>query len=300
MRELPDGMQEHQDSGATTLCNCWRLLRNDGVALGFTDHDLPLQFDNTVFESASGFTAARMETHLGFAVGGTEIAGALVSSFLDETGLINGLFDDARVEMWLVNWSATAQRILLDVASIGEVRRCEHGFTAELRSAAHRFDQERGRVYQRSCGADLGDEKCRVDTGAETFRTVAAVTKVNSPVSIEIDAAGFPDGWFSGGRLRFLGGVNSGAWQTIESSSLRGTSCLLRLWTQPGAPIVITDQVEVFAGCDKTFETCRGKFNNTDNFRGFPHIPGNSALLTHPGAGEGALDGGSLFRSVPA
>ncbi|WP_341818742.1 phage BR0599 family protein [Wolbachia endosymbiont (group B) of Ennomos erosarius] len=29
-----------------------------------------------------------------------------------------------------------------------------------------------------------------------------------------------------------------------------------------------------FAGCNKTFPTCRSKFNNTVNFRGEPYIPG--------------------------
>ncbi|MDE5056044.1 phage BR0599 family protein [Wolbachia endosymbiont of Drosophila bicornuta] len=30
----------------------------------------------------------------------------------------------------------------------------------------------------------------------------------------------------------------------------------------------------ILAGCDKTFPTCRSKFNNTVNFRGEPYIPG--------------------------
>jgi uncharacterized phage protein (TIGR02218 family) len=39
------------------------------------------------------------------------------------------------------------------------------------------------------------------------------------------------------------------------------------------------DAFVVTAGCDKRFATCRQKFANGDNFRGFPHMPGNDFAL---------------------
>nr|WP_244486605.1 phage BR0599 family protein [Aureimonas sp. Leaf324] len=33
------------------------------------------------------------------------------------------------------------------------------------------------------------------------------------------------------------------------------------------------------AGCDWSFTTCRERFGNGLNFRGFPHIPGADAAL---------------------
>ena len=50
------------------------------------------------------------------------------------------------------------------------------------------------------------------------------------------------------------------------------------------------------AGCDKRFATCREKFTNIPNFRGFPHMPGNDFVLRLPLQGEPGMDGGSLFR----
>ena len=35
--------------------------------------------------------------------------------------------------------------------------------------------------------------------------------------------------------------------------------------------------------CDKRFSTCRDVFSNTENFRGFPHMPGNDAVISGPG-----------------
>lgn len=41
-----------------------------------------------------------------------------------------------------------------------------------------------------------------------------------------------------------------------------------------------------FAGlnCDQRFETCKARFGNVQNFRGFPHMPGNDAVLAGPAA----------------
>ncbi len=36
--------------------------------------------------------------------------------------------------------------------------------------------------------------------------------------------------------------------------------------------------------CDQRFETCRDRFSNTENFRGFPHLPGNDFVLSGPAA----------------
>ena len=35
------------------------------------------------------------------------------------------------------------------------------------------------------------------------------------------------------------------------------------------------------AGCDKRLETCRDRYANALNFRGFPNIPGQDAVLRY-------------------
>jgi len=42
--------------------------------------------------------------------------------------------------------------------------------------------------------------------------------------------------------------------------------------------------------CDQRFETCRDVFENIENFRGFPHLPGPDAVLEGPAVGGN--DGG--------
>lgn len=49
---------------------------------------------------------------------------------------------------------------------------------------------------------------------------------------------------------------------------------------------------ELSAGCDGAFATCRERFANTLNFRGFPYMTGNDVLQASP-ASEAIRDGGS-------
>ena len=91
------------------------------------------------------------------------MAGALSSLGLTEADIAGGLYDGAAVETWLVDWTGPETRLLIDLATIGEVRREGDAFVAELRGLTHRLDAERGRTYRATCGADLGDARCRVE-----------------------------------------------------------------------------------------------------------------------------------------
>ena len=70
---------------------------------------------------------------------------------------------------------------------------------------------------------------------------------------------------------------------------------MIDLWRAAQAPIAAGDAFDIFAGCDKSAATCRAKFSNFDNFRGFPHIPGEDWATVYPNADENH-DGGSLFH----
>ena len=48
----------------------------------------------------------------------------------------------------------------------------------------------------------------------------------------------------------------------------------------------------VRAGCNKRIETCAGRFDNVSNFRGFPNIPGQDAVVRY--ASRGRHGGGNL------
>ena len=68
MRSIPSALQTKLDSGVTTLCRCWRMMRRDGVVMGFTDHDGDIVLDGVTCRAGSGLTASEATQQLGLAV----------------------------------------------------------------------------------------------------------------------------------------------------------------------------------------------------------------------------------------
>ena len=296
MRQIPPSLAAHLADGVTTLCRCWRLVRRDGVALGFTDHDRDLAFAGTLFAARSGLEAAEASAEVGFAVGGGEVAGALVSAGITEADIAAGLYDDAAVETWLVNWADPAQRILLDTGDLGEIRRADGAFVAEVRGPMHRLDEERGRLYRATCAADLGDARCGVDLAGSALTATGTVDRTDGALFIAATGFAFADGFCTGGRLTFESGANAGLSIEVKAHRRAGSATELDLWQRAPRPIGEGDGFRLTAGCDKRHATCREKFANAANFRGFPHMPGNDFISRMPRQGEPGLDGGSFFR----
>ena len=289
MRQIPEAMQAALDAGVTTLARCWRLTRRDGVALGFTDHDQDLSFDGVVFRAATGMTASAAENALGLAVGGLDVVGALDDSGLSEPDLARGLYDGAEVALFLVDWSAPGSRVLLFSGALGEVAREGALFTAELRSLAHALAQPQGRVYQRACDADLGDARCGVDLSRPEHRAEGEVASVMGDRGFSAAALAGRGAIFARGRLVWTNGANSGAAAEVR----RHADALVELAEPPPMPVALGDAFTVTAGCDKQLATCRDRFSNLLNFRGFPQMPGND-WLSGAAREDGDNDGGRL------
>lgn len=289
MKSISPSLQAHLDTGATTLAHVWRLTRRDGVVLGFTDHDDDLVLDGVTYEAAAGVSASAVESSSGLAVDNLDILGALISDRLGEDDLMAGLFDDAEIEVWRVNWADTDERVLMRKGNLGEVTRGATGFSAELRGLAHRLNQPTGRLLQYGCDADLGDARCGV---ALTPATGTVTFSEEDRVIVADGLGAFAEDHFTRGRLTFTGGANDGAAMEVKLHAMTAEGAVIELWQAMPRGIAVGDTFEVTAGCDKQFTTCRAKFGNGANFRGFPHMPGNDFVLSYPSAGD-ANDGGS-------
>lgn len=295
MRAIPSALQAKLDSGATTLAQCWVVRRRDGAVLGFTDHDRDLAVNGVVCRAGTGIAASEASQRFDLSVDGSEISGALSDDLLREADLAAGRYDAATVETWLVDWSEPSLCLLNARSTLGEVRREGQSFTAELRGLADALSQESGRLYTARCGADLGDGRCRVDLGNDAWRSAGAVTAAMGVTTLTVSGlGGFVAGWFTDGRLLWTSGANLGSAIEIKQHRLVGGEVRLSLWQAMAEPIAPGDTFVVTAGCDKLFATCRDRFGNAANFRGFPHIPGNDFVVSYPIAGEPGNGGGAI------
>jgi len=294
MKSLSPDLQAHLDSGTTTLAWCWRLTRADGVSFGFTDHDQALNFEDTAFEPESGLTASEIRTGSDLSVDAQDAEGALTSDRITETDILAGLWDAAEVEVWRVNWADPGQRVLMRQGAIGEIRRGQTAFIAEIRSLAHILGQTVGRMFQSSCDADLGDGRCRIDLNDPAFTGTGAVLEpLRDRVSRAAGLGAFDPGWFAFGTVEWDSGENVGRRIEVLSHEVTDGIAILTLLEAPVWPIATGDTFTARAGCDKRIETCAAKFANSANFRGFPHIPGQDTILRYA-TRDGGHEGGVL------
>ena len=294
MGEMNAALQAHLKTGLTTLAHAWAIRRKDGVTLGFTDHDRDLAFDGVTFRADTGLSALSLAQSTGLSVDNTEAIGALSDLSIREDDIEQGRFDDAEVFSWLVNWADVTQRMLQFRGSIGELRRANGAFEAELRGLTEALNRPLGRVYQKPCTAVLGDGSCRFDTTESGyFALVETEEVIDARVFSWSGFDDYADGWFARGRFDVLDGSANGLWGMIKSDRMDAERRVIELWEPIRAQVASGVAVRLTAGCDKRQETCRVKFNNLMNFRGFPDLPGDDWLMAVPKS-TGTNTGGSL------
>ncbi len=287
--------QAHLATGLTNVCRCWALIRRDGVTYGFTDHDLPLVFDGLTYRADSGMSAKALVQSTGLSVDNTESMGVLTDGSITEADIDAGRFDGAEVLHYLVNWRNVSQRVLRFRGSIGEIRRGAGAFHADLRGLTEGLNQPQGRLFQRPCAAVLGDAGCKFNLNAVGYFEQRPVEVVDRGQVFTFGLMDLFDArWFERGRLRVVSGAGAGLVGVVKHDQFAvGGARVIELWEPLRAVIAPGDVVRLEAGCDKRSETCRLKFNNYVNFRGFPDIPGEDWLMSVP-TGQGDESGGSL------
>lgn len=281
------GLHPHLDSGATTVARAWAVTRADGVVLGFTDHDTDLAFEGVTFAAHSGLSARALEQVTGLAVDNSEAVGALTDAGLRESDIMAGRYDGAGLVIWQVNWADVAQRQILFRGTLGEVTRAGVAFRVELRGLSEALNTQGGRVYHAACAAVLGDGACRFDLNTPGYFAQVPLVAAAGGVLRFAPLPSFGAGWFNHGRVLVQSGQAAGLVGLVRADRTDADGArVITLWDSIRAPLVAGDLVRLEAGCDKQADSCRLKFANFLNFRGFPHIPGDDWMTAYPRQGQ--------------
>ncbi len=280
MKSTTASLAQHLAGEVTTLATSWKITRRDGVVQGFTDHVRDLEIDGVTYKAASGYTRTAIRSTADLAVDNLDVESVFSDDGITEADLRTGRYDFAEVRMFLVNYEDLGQGILkLRRGWLGEVTIRDGMYEAELRGMTQRLQMTVGEVYAPDCSADLGDGRCGVDlTTLEENGTVDAVTSASAFETTLAQASG----WYDGGELTWTNGANAG--QTVAVRNWDAGTGALTLFLPALYPIDVGDAFTIRPGCDKTFATCKAKFDNAINFRGFPHVPGSDQVLRYPDA----------------
>lgn len=284
MRTVSTAFQTHLETEVQTVALCWKILRRDGTAYYYTDHDAPVVYDGSTYTPIDSGTPTNYRQNSKLSPANIDFDMVFGTGSGRDAEIRAGLFDYAEMWTFKLNWAdpSTATGIVkLAYGRLGEVEMRDNQARIELRSLTQLLSVPIGRIYTPECNASLGDARCTITTTSTSYTrtgTVSAITD-NRVFTISGDAAGQIDNFYNYGKITFTSGSNSGIGIQVEDYT---TANVISLYES--APYTLSTGVtfSAVAGCDRRFETCKTRFNNKDNFRGFPHIPGMDKALVVP------------------
>jgi uncharacterized phage protein (TIGR02218 family) len=277
-RTIPIAVQSAINTGAFAECTLWTITRRDSVVFRFTDWDRDITFESNVYGSAISYSKSADASVAGLAPANADINGVLDSSAITEADLIAGLWDYAEVEVSRVNPFLLSEGAYATTRThIGQVSTDSPSFTAELLGLAKALDKNVGRVITATCPVTLGDAECAKDLTAFTF--TGTIDSVDASGLVLTDAARTEDDdYFKFGKITMTSGLSNGYAMDIEASTGAG---LITLFLPLAFGVEAGDTYSIVAGCDKLKATCKDKFSNLVNFRGFPDCPTQEKVVNH-------------------
>lgn len=350
------------DATTTSLATCWKITRTDGETRTFTDHDLPLVID------ADGGGELSYEPNLSFSRSETvntdkmtldvlELDGILDDSQLSQEDLLAGMYDQAELRIFFVNWQDLTQGVMKELRGwFGEVALGDYGYKVEVHSLKSAYTEAIVELLQGKCRAGFGSQTgglrggCLLkkhpdkrldlqayvvgdivelavfdgrryrattsgttDSGEPTFDTTVGATTGDGSVvwetlnslyklgivsavtdrrqftvegilgPVDVGAGGSETlSYFALGQVLFLDGSNVGSPREISTNgALAGSpdAVTVTLYLPAVFDVALGTSVELQTGCDHTTGVCFGNYDNMDNYRGWPYLPGEDFLL---------------------
>jgi len=268
MHKISAQLQESFALSTTSIATCWQLQLKNGSSLGFTNMDFALEVDGIKYHANSGFYPSSLLTSKQLKEADFEAYGILDSQLINEKDILAGLYDDAQVMIFLVDYlNPSHGKIVLKSGYIGDIKIKGQQFIAKICGPIQACDKTIGCLYSSLCRTKFADDRCKMCK--TSFSKTGIISEVLSEIKFSDLSRIEPESYFAFGEITFSTGLNAGRTTEVRSSITNVIELMLPL----PDPLQKGDKYTIIAGCDKQFSTCITKFNNALNFRGEPHIP---------------------------
>ncbi|MFT4027598.1 MAG: DUF2163 domain-containing protein [Novosphingobium sp.] len=270
-----------------TAATFWRVLRRDGVTLGFATHDRDLRFGGVLHRAAPGLVPSAIRRSADLQPDSAEVEGALSHEAICAADLALGRYDGARILIGLVDWETLEHEVVYR-GTIGTVAEEAGRFTAELASRKAELQLDPIPRTSPTCRAEFCGPGCALSPAA--FDHPAALDSHAADDNAVTLGLAVPAERLVGGVLRWFDGPYAGQRMTVAGRA--GEALIL---DRPlDRPIPPGARALVREGCDRTLATCAARFGNALNFQGEPFLPGNDQVARYatPGSGGQGLGGG--------
>lgn len=265
-----------QSSQTFTLADLYTITLTSGTVYRWADYDADLSVSGNVFSSTGpvlkrgltriviGLEVDTLDVEIfpsiGHQVAGLPMLAAAVAGAFDGASLIldRAFIVDGAVVGTINMFSG----VFADV----EVARARISVRVNSDTASLQIQLPRS-LYQASCLNALYSADCGASRSA--FAVSSTAQSGSTASRIVCSSLNQASGWFNSGYCVFTSGDLAGVRRTVKAYSPGEFTIYNPL---PAAPDV-GDGFTIYPGCDKTKATCTAKFNNLENFRGFPFIP---------------------------
>ena len=271
------------NSGKFLTAELYTFELISGQKIYFTSYDVPLNYNNNVYQPA---LLKRTMT--------TQRVGLMVDSMnvtcnFDSNDKVNDIsMVQAFVAGTFDNSFLTLERVFMPTdrpldTSAGAIYKFSGRVdvdyagrkTVELivKSVAELFNVKIPRnCWMPTCQHSVYDSSCCLAKDKFTFKSTIETGTTKNIINSDLTQ---PDDYFNYGVLVFTTGINVNVRTSVKKYS-KGTLLLTR--SLPYTPNV-GDNFYVYAGCDGVLNTCKNKFSNVTNFRGFPFVPRPETIL---------------------
>jgi uncharacterized phage protein (TIGR02218 family) len=155
----------------TTLATLVRIVRTDQKTFLLTNHDTNITFDGEIYTNDFPFTLSSITSSSNFTVDNVEMSLKLDGTTFTRDDFVDGAFTHAKVTISQVDFDdPTSGNIIVRDGWIGKLSYSELDIVnLTVEGLLKVLDLEVGRIYQPTCDADFGDERCgvAVDFGQE-------------------------------------------------------------------------------------------------------------------------------------
>jgi len=254
---------------------CLRIVPKIGSTIYLTHHPRDLVMSGHTYLSTSGydFTGYNSTTSLAPAVIDLEGIAGLAGIGYDQIN--SGVFDGARAYLFATTWTSPAEDEEPITASIlGKTTLKDSRYVIEEMALIDAINQSVGKTYTAACPKTFGGtEYGGCNANVASFTVTGTLTSVTSLSIVTDSARAEADDYFGAGTIQFTSGLNNGL-KPLEIKSF--AAGVIETFEPFYYTPVIGDAYTMIAGCRKSLEDCRDKFNNVVNGGFFPNIPTSS------------------------
>lgn len=271
------------------LTRLYKVILRDGEVHRWAALDATVEFRGETYTPIGGIVAGDASRQIGIADRQQDFRGLLRADAISDDDLRRGRLRGARVwEFSIDHEDPSLGPILEDAYQVSETSWGGAVWTAETVGVTRPLAMSAGRVLGRNCFHDFGAAfgkagvvGCKVNREAlkQAGKGVLAVTS-RVEFALEDTLTGSPgNDYFAFGRIVWLTGNNAGdeAWIASYSASTRLVT--LALPVPNDRPILATDTLDLYPGCDHSYSTCGSRYAATDDFGGSPYVKGNDSAL---------------------